>query len=91
VQGAGFIYHAPCTLYLVPFLGVPALLPYNPTHAVGLVPGFASLPCFTALRLRKNHHQIDLIAALVPVRTGFTALHIPHAFSNRSRFEKNEE
>ena len=49
------------------------------TLGVGLVPGFASLPCFTALRLRYFHHQSDHIVALVPVRTGFAALHIPNA------------
>jgi hypothetical protein len=32
------------------FLGIPALPTHNPTHAVGLVPGFASLPYSISLR-----------------------------------------
>jgi hypothetical protein len=33
---------------------VPASPPHQPSHAVGLVPGSASLPYFAALRLRKS-------------------------------------
>jgi hypothetical protein len=47
--------------------------------AVGLVPGYASLPYFAALRLSQLVPLLKIVAALVPARTAFGALHIPNA------------
>ena len=87
------LHYSLFTIHYSLILGVPALSTHDPTHRRRAFPGFASLPYFAALRLSHFHHQSHLITALVPARTGFAALQIPNAFSNRKRFEKmkNEE